>query len=185
MATAGQTRSAAEVLAKAQTRTGRVRLVLDGDLLDEHARLEDALDAASDGEKREIAEQIVDCEQRLADAEVEFVFRGLGRPTWRKMVADHPPTDTQRAEGADFNVDTFPFEAMAASLVDPAMTADQVRELEEHLDEVQFSTLWSACIRANVGGGVTRPESRAARAIMANGRRSSPQPSGSESPAAS
>lgn len=185
MTTAGQRLAAADVIAKTKAKTSRVRIMLDGDLLDRHAVLSADLDTAAEEDKQRIAEEIVDVEAEMADAEVEFVQRGMGRARWRALLAAHPPSDVQKAQGIEFDPDTFPTAAIADSLIEPVMTVEQVRELEEHLDEVQFAELWGACLKANIGSGSTRPESQAARVIAANGRPKSLQPSGSESDAAS
>lgn len=183
MTTGGQRRAAAEVLAKANTKTARCRLVLDGDLLDRHAQLEVDLASASDDEKQLLAAEILALEDEIAEAEVEFVLRGMGRARWRKLLADHAPQEGQAA--GDHYDEDFPLEALAVSLVEPEMTVDEVRQLEDTMDEIQFSTLWAACLKANLGSAVTRPESQAARAIAANGRPRSVPRSGSESAAAS
>jgi hypothetical protein len=186
VATAGERSAAAEVIAKAKARTARVALMLDGDLLAEHERLTVQFERATDADKGAIAARIVDLEGAIADAEIEFVFRGLGRGQWRKLMADHPPTDEDKARGLDFNGATFPLVAMAATLIAPEFTLDELEELaDDVLTVLDFERLWAGCLKANVGSGVTRPESRAAHAFMANGRPNSPQPSTSESPEAS
>lgn len=172
-------------MAKARAKTARVRLCLDGDLLDEHARLTADLEQARKADEASnepdrapaIARQIVDLEERIAADEIEFVFRGMGRGRWRKLAADHPPTDEQRQAGADFDIETFPFEAMAGSLESPDLSADDLRQLhDEVLDEVQFSHLWGACLKANLGSAVTRPSSQAARDVLQNSRGKSASP---------
>lgn len=180
--------SAEDVLARAQARTARVRVVLDGDLLDEHAVLEAEL-ATLDPDSAEaaaLAESIVALEDRVATAEVEFVFKGMGRGRWRKLAADHPPTDEQKVRGADFDVDVFPFLAMAESIVEPALTAEDLTALNDDVwDEATYQQVWGACLRANVAGALTRPESAAARSVLQNVRLRSVQPSDSESREAS
>lgn len=169
MPTAGERRSAADVLAKAKAKTERVRLLLDGDLLDQHEQLSAEFEA--DGENVELAERIVALEAEIRDAEVEFVFKGMGRGRWRALIAEHPPTDDQKAQGAEFNVDTFPFVAMAACLDEPRMTVDELKELNDRaLTEVQFSHLWTGCLKAALGTGATVPSSEAARRHLANVR---------------
>lgn len=194
MTSDAQRRAAADVLAQARAKVARVRLCLDGDLLDEHAQLEQALATARAYDEQhneitapEVARQVVELEERIADAEIEFVFRAMGRGRWRKLAADNPPSDDQAREGAEFDVDVFPFEAMAASLEDPEMTADELRQLHDDvLDEAQFVALWSACLRANLGGALNRPESAAARSVLeANARLKSVPPSDSAGLAAS
>jgi hypothetical protein len=82
------------------------------------------------------------------------------------MMADHPPTNEQKAQGAEFDVEVFPFEAMAAFLVEPKMSVNDLVELNDScLDEVKFSKLWGACLRAALGGA-SRPPSKAARSLL-------------------
>jgi hypothetical protein len=188
MPSAGERQAAADVLAKAKARTHRVSLVLDGDLLDEHERLTAALAGLPEGANSEAIEFDLDeLDDQIREAEITFVFRGIGRGRWRKLLADHPPTEDDKAIGSEFNSETFPFAAMAASIIEPALgEADLLALNEETLAEVDFQEIWLACLIANLGSaGSTRPESRAARASAANGRRNSPPPSGSESPEAS
>lgn len=171
MATAGERQAAAEVLAKAKARTARVALVLDGDLLAEHERLSAQLDKfhSDTDDAIELAGRIVALEEQIVEAEVEFVFRGLGRGRWRALLAEHPPTEDDKKQGLEFSADEFPFVAMAASLVEPVLTVDDLRALhDEALSETSFSELWTACLKANLGGGSSRPESQAARATLEN-----------------
>lgn len=193
MPTAAQRKAAADLLASARARTARARLCLDGDLLDEHQLLVEELGRARKDDERlnepdrapAIAEQILELEDRIAAAETEFVFKAMGRGSWRKLVADHPPTPEQLAVDpqVDNDVEVFPFEAMAASLEEPALTAADLRKLHDDvLDETQFQKLWTTCLVANLGTGVNRPESAAARSVLAaNARPKSEQPSDSES----
>jgi hypothetical protein len=193
MVTQGEKRSAAEVLAMAKAKTARASLCLDGDLYDEHQQLEQQLAAAESsddgslaGSTGELAARILDLEEQMREAEVEFVFKGMGRGRWRKLIADFPPPEDQAKQGAEFNVDEFPFHAMAASLVTPVMSVDDLKQLnDQSLDEVQFGTIWQACLAANIGSGATRPESSAARRLLGSERPSSASASASESVAAS
>jgi hypothetical protein len=180
--TQGERKAAAEVLANAKAKTARVKLCLDGDLLDRLAEATAAFDASPTD--RALAQAVVDLEDQVAATEVEFVFKGMGRGRWLKMHAEHPPTDEQKAHGADVDTDTFPFEAMAGSLVEPALTAEELRELNDGaLDEVSFGALWGACLQANIGGR-KRPPSEAARQLLSEPGRSARR-SSSESAEAS
>jgi hypothetical protein len=174
------------VFENARGKPERCRLLLDGALADEYEQLEQALvDATDEADQEILAHQVVDLEARMREAEVEFVFIGIGRGAWRRLVAKHPPSEDEKAAGAEFSIDNFPIEAMSASLVEPKLTVDELRRLnDEILTFEQYGQLWSACLRANVGSG-SRPESLAARAILANGGGKSQQPSKSESAAAS
>lgn len=180
MVSAGERRAAADVLASAKAKTARVRLVLDGDLLDRQLQLNEQLAAAEDDSDAAlaVAREIVELEAEIDEAGVEFVFRGMGRGRWRKLLAEHPPTDEQKTLGAEFDVDTFPFHAMAACLVEPALTVDDLQALEEDaLDEVSFGQLWAACLKACLGSGANHPSSAAARRLLASVPPNSEQPS--------
>lgn len=189
MQTAGERAAAADVLARAKARTARCELVLDGDLVAEHEQLSVQLESVAQDSPDALllAEQINELELRMADVTVEVVFRGMGRGRWRKLMADHPAPDDVKALGfSEWDPHEFPFAAMAVCLVEPAWTAEQLRDLvDEVLSEAQFQEIWGACLLANIGSGVSRPESRAAHAIVANGRHRSEQPSDSESAEAS
>lgn len=185
MATAGERRAAAEVLARAKARTARVSICLDGDLEDRLESARAAFEAAAENsdEAAVLAADLVALEDEVAEASTEFVFQ-VGRGRWRKLMADHPPTDEQKAQGAEFDVDEFPFAAMAEFLVEPVMSAEQLKQLDdEAFDEVKFSKLWGACLKAAVGGQ-SRPSSEAARRL-ANGRGNSKPASSSGLAAAS
>lgn len=141
---------------------------------DEHARLDallptltsDTIDAHPD--LRATAARIAELEAKMLASVIEFRFKSIGHRAWRDLLAAHPPTKAQRSAErlVDHNPDTFPYEAMAASCIDPVMTVDDVRRLERTpLIDVQFwDTLWSACLRANVVDAA--PKSLAAGLIL-------------------
>lgn len=163
MPSAGERKAAADILAKAKARTARVTLCLDGELEDRLEAAREAFDAAPEDEG--LASELVSLEAEAEDASTEFVFQ-VARGRWRKLMADHPPTDQQKTQGAEFDVDEFPFAAMAEFLVEPVMTADELKQLnDDAFDEVKFSKLWGACLKAAVGGQ-SRPSSEAARLLL-------------------
>lgn len=181
MPTAGERQAAADVLAKAKARTARVSICLDGELEDRLDEARETFDASPDDET--LAAELVALEDEVEAASTEFVFQ-VGRGLWRKLIADHPPTDEQKAQGAEFDVEEFPFVAMAEFLVEPVMSVEQLKQLnDEAFDEVKFSRLWGACLKAAVGGS-SRPSSEAARRL-ANGRGNSKPASSSGLAAAS
>jgi hypothetical protein len=152
---------------RATPAVGRGRIVLDGQLLDEHALLLDRFDEGDEQEQSSLAVEVVASEERLKAAETEFVFHGTGRGAWRKLLGEHPPTDADKEAGADYNTATFPVAAMVATLVEPGMATDRFeRMLNEELDEVRFGILWGACLKACLGGGANRPSSAAARRLL-------------------
>lgn len=96
-----------------------------------------------------IAARIRELTEQAHAAEVEFVFRAMGRKAWRDLVAEHAPTDEQRKAGADFNTTTFPPAAMAACCIDPVGV--DFDELAEIATDAQWNQLWVACHTANTG----------------------------------
>lgn len=179
MATAGERAAAAEVLAKAKARTARISLCLDGELEDrlEMARSAFAEADSDSDEAAALAEALVAVEADVEKASTEFVFQ-VARGKWRKLKADHPPTDEQKALGAEFDTDEFPFVAMSAFLVSPVMSVDDLKALDDEvLDEVKFAQLWGTCCRAAMGVA-PHPSSQAARQLL-NARGNSKPPSNS------
>ncbi|MFE2346129.1 hypothetical protein [Kitasatospora cineracea] len=65
-------------------------------------------------------------EQRLADATIQLTFRGLPRPAWEALLAEHPPTEEQAEKGMDYNVLTFPAALISASHVERDETGAEV-----------------------------------------------------------
>lgn len=77
---------------------------------------------------------------------VSLLFRALSGEDYDDLVAKHPPTDKQRKDGMrGFNPDTFPPALVAASLVQPQLTVDQVKGLWGSSD-------WSDGERASLFG---------------------------------
>lgn len=187
-----------DVLTAAKPHQRTVTLVMDGALEDERTRLEDKLSKAEDGDKRAetvdyqpqapaIARQILDLQKRAKESKVEFTFQSIGRRAWSDLVAKHPATKAQidlaqelDREPLDYDIDTFPIAAMAASLVDPkGVNEDKLRRLEERLSEGQWRRLWVACLGANLGHGDVG-ESVAAFAVVKGSTAKSKRPSESE-----
>jgi hypothetical protein len=163
-----------DILAQAENpefvRVSTARVLLRQDLHAEHQRLENELAAAVDRNRGDttiggedttaIVDQLRAVEAEVEDAKVEFRFKAIGRRAWLDLLAKHPPTREQlRARSTlDFNPDTFPTAAIAASCVEPEMTVDQVERLERALNSAQFEVLWGACISCNMEG-VADPKS--------------------------
>lgn len=179
------------VLTKAQPRQETARLCLRGDLIHQHKQLVAELTEAERLDEMsnepdlapEIAQQIVDLEAEIRAEETEFTFRSIGRRAWSDLMAKYPPSKAEQRIGAEFNED-FIAAAVAASCVDPAMTDEEARQLEELVTVGQWSELWQACVLANGGTGSVG-ESKAASRVLASSKPSSTSAIGMESPEAS
>lgn len=181
-----------DVLAQVQPRTEMVRVCLRGDLIAAHQRADHELQQllvgrGHDADTVAAAEAVQAIEQQMRDATVEFVFQHLGRTAWTDLLAEHPPTDEQKAANPrlDNNPETFPYAAMAASCIAPEnATADSFRDLEERITAESWDQMWAATLVANLGGR-DPGESGAASAVLRRLRPRSEQPSDAESDAAS
>lgn len=125
-----------------------------------------------DSDAPRIAAEVAALEDELKQYAVTFKVKALPRKQWSDLLAAHPPTAAQRKAEArlDFNPETFPGAAIAACLVSPAMTAEQVAVLENGDDEgnggltdAQFNVLFNAVVTVNQSG-LTAPKSVAAAA---------------------
>ena len=175
-----------DILAKTEDETHRrvvtVEILVDQELHAEHAELDAELEHLAESgtesigtpRAREIAARLVEIEQETRDRRVSFRFRALSRKQWMDLLAAHPPTKKQLDEdarlrgmraGLDFNPATFPVAVIAACCVDPEMTVDDAKRLEDSLHFVQFETLWGAALECNTGG-MAAPKSLAAGLIL-------------------
>lgn len=161
MAARGKVSFAAAVAA-VKPITKSVRVCLDGDLLAQVERLgQEFLQARLDDERLNrtdeapaISERIAALGEQVKDAEVEFVFQSIGRLPWQDLISKHAPTKPQRELGADFNTDTFPVAAMAASCVEPeGADVAGFEALAATLNDGQWNRLWATCHAANTAGG--------------------------------
>lgn len=166
------------ILAEAENpdyvRVAVARVLLRQDLITRHEALQADLARAVADDEREnrmpqapaIADEILELEQQISDAKVEFRFRSIGRRAWADLLAAHPPTKEQRQADVrvDHNPATFPIAAIVASCVEPAMTETDVVRLERALNSSQFDALWVKCLDVNLGG-LSDPKDRVASFI--------------------
>ena len=113
-----------------------------------------------------IARQIAEVQEQAKSFVHDFVFQSIGNKAWSDLLADHPPKKRDRDAGLDYNSDTFPPAAVAASCVQPSgMTAKTAQRIMEQWSVGQWNTLWTGVLAAN--GKVTgAPFSAAASALL-------------------
>lgn len=99
--------------------------------------------------------------EAVRESAVEVVMRSIGRARWDELMQAHPPTEAQKEktkrESGDpnafleFNLDTFPPVAIAASCVQPEMTAEQATELwnSETWNEAECARLLQMALTVN------------------------------------
>lgn len=169
-----------------QSHTAEARICTRFDLLEQHAKVEqDLMAATTDAKRKTLARKVVKLEADIEAVEKVFTFADIGGQ-WLDLIGKHPPTKDQlKADGKlDHNPETFPIAAVAASSSQPKLTEDQVRKLRGKLQFVQWQKLWGATLEANLGM-VTAPKSVLAGAVLRRNGGSGTTPAPAGSPAAS
>lgn len=161
-----------EILKLARPREHSVTICVAGDLAGEVDRLETQMREAGQWQptsmadvdpRKELAERIQALQQQMREAEVTFTFKALGAKAWSDLVAQHPGKTRDEA----FDADTLAPALVAASAVDPAMTAEQVADLFEQLNHGQREALLGAAWTVN-SEATSVPFSLLASAIRAS-----------------
>lgn len=76
-------------------------------------------------------------------------FRALPRKEYRKLLDDHPPTET----GQSWNPDTFPPAIIAACSVAPSFTVEQATTIWEEWEEETASGMFLIAYHLNENAG--------------------------------
>lgn len=103
----------------------------------------------------ELENHVAELSKKVEAKTRTFVFSSIGKGAWRKLLADHPPTEAQlKADPSlDNNPETFPQAAMVACCTEPGMTVEQANWIATELPEMVFLRFWNAVLRCNVLGG--------------------------------
>lgn len=167
--------STADLIARAKPRTLEVPVCSAGDLVDAHDALtrelaqhrntSESLAGGGDPSITALARQIADLEDEMAASTVTFKVQSIGRKAWADLKAAHPPTPTERKQGLDINMATFPQAAITACAVEPAVSPAEAEQLTVVLPDGEWGKLWSAVLGVNLGVMDT-PKSAAAAAIL-------------------
>ena len=139
----------------------------------------------TDSAARSIAERITAAEAEADAHSVAFRCRAIGSRSWRKLVAEHPPT----LDGWRWDDETFAPSAIAASVVlpgedGPSMSVDEVELLADALSEGQWAKLYSAVLEVNMGEDLI-PKSGVGTWLTRSGAQKSTTPPHTESPSPS
>jgi hypothetical protein len=111
---------------------------------------------------RAISQQIKGLREQMRAAEVPFTMRYIGDEAYSNLLAAHPSTDPQEA----FDSRTFPPALIAASCIDPVMSAKQVKDLFKVINQGQIKDLFDAAWDVHNSSSVV-PFSLAASALLA------------------
>lgn len=144
--------TAKDLLATARLRESTLRLVTRGDLLAEHEeavadleRLTKAAVSVTD-ETAAAAELVQSLEADIEASTVTLRFRALSRSAYQALLTEHPGRE---GEDEVWNWQTFVPALIAACLIDPVMTVDEVVELLDLITEGQRDELFSAAYDVN------------------------------------
>lgn len=159
-----------------------VELVQRGDLVSEHARLEGELaEAAGSGSSdddghversQELAERIVALEAEIEASKATFTFSSCSHEAWYRLMAEHPPSNEERAAQPQAAVGTeFQIHALAECSRSPKLTVAQARRMRDMRPD-DFDRCWLAVVQANEGQVVV-PKSAMATAVRGLLERSS------------
>jgi hypothetical protein len=144
--------------------TKTVRLISDLDLAEELEQAQEdvrrlrIMTQGTGGETS--AAQLPAAEARLAELREraqEFVtvykFQSIGSKRYDRLVSEHPPTEEQIKQFGDevaWNSETFPAALIAASMVSPVMTAEDLQVLiDEDLNSAELLTIFDAALTVN------------------------------------
>ncbi len=138
-----------EIKARASRPATVVSLCLDGEALGEIRELEKQLDNApvptNLGEPsvaHQIREQIEAVQERCRESMVDFKLRAIRGPDWAPFWATRPiPDKDESSEEFGGRWFTFVCDLVSRSVVDPAMTPEQVAELADELPQDSWNEL--------------------------------------------
>jgi hypothetical protein len=152
--------------------TDVISLCLAGDLVEQLADLNRQLEAApaptnlGDTTRRDLAERIVALQDQMRESTVDFRLRALPARQWDPLWAAVPDRIEGEAPEA-YAERLFPYYTTIVSrtVVDPAMTPEQVADLVDDLSSGTWNRLARRCVRVNLGE-VDVPNSEAASALI-------------------
>jgi len=142
-------------LKKKEATRNKVRITMSSDIADALSEAEEAHSLAQmslmqNEEDADVKRKLVDAEENLRVAKeaaiedsIEFVFRNVGRKAFDLLIDQHAPTaaDRKEAEKQGGNPDslqwspsTFPQALVAASIIHPKMTQEEVQEIWDDPD---------------------------------------------------
>ena len=142
----------ADLLAAYKPYRRAVSICVDGGLLADLSDAVSAAEAAADAGRGRLLEVVDELRGKARAASVEFVQECIGAKAWQELAAAHQPSAQQRLAGMVFSPG-FPPAAIAASLVEPRLSADEVEVLAERLPAGAWNALWACCLAVNVGDG--------------------------------
>lgn len=108
----------------------------------------------ADSEQAQETQAALDEAQAALDAcQYRVQLQALSVSQFRALLKEHPPTDEQKAARADWSPDTFQPALIAASAIEPELTAEQwAEQLDEGLwSQGEWNALFNTALELNIG----------------------------------
>lgn len=195
------TRSPGEALL--HRRTASKRLVTDGRLLGEIEQLQETLQLAKQAERfnsrglsdesPRIERQLIELAEKAAESTILFVVKGLPAEEFDNLTRKHPPSVLQLerfrevvkakpwADMDEWNPETLGLDLLAACLVEPKWSSDELETFWRSLTRGSQNELYDLAIKAQLSG-VDFPFSNAAIATTNGGGEQSTSAVSGDSP---
>jgi len=142
------------------------------DLIAEHQRLDRALleaqsasaDMLASTEVAEAKRAVRDIEAEIEASQREFTFQGIGNKPWQDLKRAHPPSEAQRREGLDTDIEAFAPALIAAASLDPKVSPAQAQKMMDRFPPGEFGKLYESALEAN--GQVAGPPKSVTAALI-------------------
>jgi hypothetical protein len=104
------------------------------------------------GLQAELTKQVEALRAEIQKKSMRFVFQSIGRKRWSDLLAEHPPTEEDKARNTfvDNHLETFAPAALHACCVEPSLTKEQAQMLWDQFNLGQATKLFVACMDANM-----------------------------------
>jgi hypothetical protein len=109
----------------------------------------EAGDVMHDPEVSRLRGRVQDLERQMDEASRTFWFKGVSYRAWHDLKRRHPPTEAQRRDGLDVNIETFTIPAIVLCSSKPKISETQANRLAETLPDGEIQKLAGAVWQAN------------------------------------
>jgi hypothetical protein len=109
----------------------------------------EAGDVMHDPEVSRCRDRVKDIERQMEEASRTFWFKGVSYRAWHDLKRRYPPTEAQRRDGLDVNIETFTIPALVMCSSKPKISETQANRLAETLPEGEIQKLAAAVWEAN------------------------------------
>lgn len=161
----------AEWMEEATPDRREVRICLDRRLVSRQIELRKLIERRDQdkvlGQSVKERQELAEVDKQVESKTRAIVVEGLGWGRWRALMAKHPPAKDQAETFAravrlafmpetvgsmTFNAETFVPAAIAASAVEPQITAEEVTELLDKAPPGIIDRIWVAVLEVNLAG---------------------------------